>query len=350
VYDSRRLPMNDKYINLNWGDRFVDWGLLRDSYVKYDDSHNPTAPNFVTINDDLELGIVSSQVPEIARAISSVLSRSLEDAKNVNEGYLPDAAVERVQREIISPYGIANLWGTTGHRFVLSQRHGSSMREIIASILIGQSKDTIFFLTGKYNNIRQSTIKEQVDLNLPDDSGNGHKWFDRFAFPDLDVFKPQSYHQMANFVVNKEQRDRGYARLFLGSIVKYYSRDHLDSYDEPIIHSQHLLCGKGLWQIGDPPWLPKMQALGFYRRAGAESFFIDQPWAPLTPVYWLSESNVVSNLQYNEHFGLPRLYDEPFTPSNKTDQHLLDRIPEVIRLSKDPRAKLQYFQAMYNFT
>ena len=342
--------MNDKYINLNWGDRFVDWELLRDSYIKYEDSRNPTAPNFVTLNDDLELGIVSSQVPEIARAVSSILSRSLEDAKNANEGYLPDAAVERVQREIISPYGISNLWGATGHRFVLSQRHGGRTREIIASILIGQSKDTIFFLTGKYNNIRHSTIKEQVDLNLPDDSGNGHKWFDRFAFPDLDVFKPTAYHQMANFVVNKEQRDRGYARLFLGSIVKYYSRDHLDSYDEPIVHSQHLLCGKGLWQIGDPPWLPKMKALGFYRRAGAESFFIDQEWAPLTPVYWLSQSNIVSNTQYNQHFGLPNLYQNNFTPSEKTNQHLLDRIPEVIRLSQNPKAKLQYFQAMYNFT
>lgn len=341
--------MSDKYINLNWMDRFVDWGLLRRSYLKYEDSLCPDGPNFITLNDDLELGIVSSQVPEIAKAISSILTRSLEDAKNAKEGYLPDAAVERVQREIISPYGIANLWGTTGHRFVLSKRHGIGTREIIASILIGRSKDTIFFLTGKYNNLRHSTIKEDVDLNLPDDSGPDHKWFDRFAFPDLDVFKPKSYHQIANFVVNKEQRDQGFAKLFLGSIVKYYSRDHLEAYDEPILHSQHLLCGKGLWQIGDPPWLPKMQALGFYRRAGAESFFIDREWAPLPPIYWMIPSNVVSNLNYNQYFGLPNTYTDRFVPSTKTDQHLLDRIPEVIRLSQDPKAKLQYFQAMFNF-
>ena len=40
---------------------------------------------------------------------------------------------------------------------------------------------------------------------------------------------------------------------------------------------------------------------------------------------------------------------EGFQPSTKSDEHLLERIPEVIRLSKNPQAKLQYFQAMYNF-
>ena len=30
-------------------------------------------------------------------------------------------------------------------------------------------------------------------------------------------------------------------------------------------------------------------------------------------------------------------------------QDLIDRVPEVIRLSQDPRAKLQYFQAMFDF-
>lgn len=350
--------MSDKYINLNWGDRFLSTQILRDAYLKYEESLNPTAPNFVQLDDGLELGIVSSQVPEIANAVSSILTRSLDEVRNSREGYLPDVAVDRVQTDIISPHGIATLWGTTGHRFVLSRRMGAHTSEIIGSLLVGRSKDTIFFFTGRYNNLRHSTIKQDVDLTQPDNFDPNHKWFDRFAFPDLDNFKPKSYHQIANFVINIEQRGQGYGRLFLDSIVKYYSRDHIEANQDKITHSQHLLCGKGLWQIGDPPWLPKMQALGFYRRAGAESFFIEHDWAPLPPVYWLTER--VDNLRYNQYFGMPSAYENvkierqydafnPFTPSSKTDEHLLDRIPEVIRLSKNPKAKLQYIQAMFNF-
>lgn len=341
--------MNEKYINLDWGARFLPWETVHNSFIKYDESLNPAAPNYVPIGEDLTLGIVSSQVPEIAKAVSSILSRSLDDVRNSKEGYLPDSAVDRVQTNIISPHGIANVWGTTGHRFILAKHHGPSMVEIIASILVGRSKDTIFFLTGKYNNIRQSTIHEDVDVNLPDDEHPEHKWLERFAMPPLEKFKPLGYHHIANFVVNKEQRGTGLGRLFLNSIVKYYSRDHIQANNTGIQHSQHLLCGRGFWQIGDPPWLPKMQALGFYRRAGAENFFIDQPWAPLTPVYWMSESNPVSNTKYNEYFGMPKVYEDNFVPSDKTDQHLLDRIPYVRCLSRNPKAKLQYFQAMYNF-
>mgnify|MGYP006212689355 CR=1 FL=1 len=59
----------------------------------------------------LELGIVRSEVPEIARAVSSLLTRSLEDARNDRGGHLPTAVVQRVQREIISPHGVGSLWG-----------------------------------------------------------------------------------------------------------------------------------------------------------------------------------------------------------------------------------------------
>ena len=33
----------------------------------------------------------------------------------------------------------------------------------------------------------------------------------------------------------------------------------------------------------------------------------------------------------------------------RRDQHLLDRVGTVIRLAQDPRAKLQYFQTMFDF-
>lgn len=336
----------DKYINLNAKDRFVKEDLLRSSYLHYDDSLNPAAKTFVSFEEeDLEIGIVSSQVPEISKAVSSILSCSLEDAKYTNSGYLPVEVVERVQLEIISPFGISTLWGVTGHRFVMSRSAGPGMREIIASILVARSKDTIFFLTGRYNNIKHSTIKEEVDLNQPACSNPDQKWFDQFAFPELDKFKPQFYHQIANFVVLKELRRQGLARFLVENIVKYYSRDHILAHDNKIEHSQYLLCGRGFWQIGDPPWLIKMKALGFYLRGGAESFFIEHDWSPLLPIF--EGDKRISNAEYNSSFGLPDKYNN-FQP-DAHEHHLLERIPEVVKLSKDPKAKLQYFQAMYNF-
>lgn len=338
--------MDDKYINLNFGDRFVEADVLRNSYLHYEDSLNPTAPPFISFeSEDLELGIVSSQVPQISRAISSVLSRSLEDGKDTNGGYLPPGVVERVQTEIISPFGISHLWSTTGHRFVLSRSHTSDLREIVASILVGRSKDTIFFFTGRYNNIQHSTIQQTVDLEQSLDGNPNHKWFEQFAFPDLERFKPRFYHQIANFVVSKEYRGQGLARFLIENIRKYYSRDRILDRHDAIEHSQHLLCGRGFWQIGDPPWLPKMQALGFYLRGGAESFFVEHDWSQLPSVY--QNGHIISNVDYNKSFDLPIKYNN-FQP-HPSDEHLMGRIPEVMRLSQDPRYKLQYFQAMYNF-
>lgn len=337
----------DKLINLNKKDRFVKTDLLRDAYLTYEDSRNPTGPKYVTLEDELELGIVSSQVTEISNAVSSILSRSLEDAKNSKGGYLPPNVVERVQTEIISPYGVSQLWGTTGHRFVLSRPAADGRREIIASILVGRSKDTIFFFTGKYNNIKHSLMRETIDLSMSADGNPDHKWFDQFSFPGLEKFKPAFYHQIANFVVVQEFRRQGIARLFLDNIVKHYSKNALALDNKEPIHSQHLLCGNGFWQIGDPPWLIKMERLGFKLRSGAESFFIEHDWAPLEPIY--QDGKVISNIEYNQSFGLPDKYQVPFMYPDKQEEHLLDRIPEVIRLSQNPKAKLQYFQAYRNF-
>lgn len=335
----------EKYINLDPQARFINADLLRRCYLLYPDSLNPMAKPYVSFeSEDLELGIVSAYSPEISKAVSSILTRSLEDAKYTNGGYLPVESVERVQREIISPYGITHLWGKTGHRFVMTRPASNGNREIVASILVGKSKDTIFFLTGRYNNLTHSTIKDDVDMNQPFESNPEHKWFDKFAIPDLEIFKPKIYHQIANFVVDRELRKQGLATFLIDNIVKYYSRDHILANNNSIEHSQHLLCGRGFWQIGDPPWLVKMKALGFYLRGGAESFFIDQDWSPLPPIY--QGDRLISNIEYNQSYDLPKKY-EYFESSSKED--LIDRIPEVIRLSKDPRAKLQYFQAMYDF-
>jgi hypothetical protein len=57
----------------------------------------------------------------------------------------------------------------------------------------------------------------------------------------------------------------------------------------------------------------------------------------------------ISNVAYNRSFGLPDRYLAP-TPATTSNVHLDDRVAEVIRLSQQPTAKLQYFQAMFDFT
>jgi GNAT superfamily N-acetyltransferase len=326
--------------------RFVETSVLRRAYLHYEESRNPTAPTFVTLSDGFELGIVSSAVPEIALAISSILTRSLEAARCDKGGHLPPEVVARVQRDIISPEGVATLWGVAGHRFVLARQHDASTHEIIATILVGRSKDTIFFFTGRYNNLRYSTIAQDVDFDQSDSDDPTHKWFDRFAFPDIQRFKPDRYHHIANFVVSPDHRGGGIAGRFLHDIVRYYSREILDRRGDPIVHSQYLLCGRGFWQIGDPPWMERMAKLGFYRRFGAESFFIEHGWAPLPPV--IVHGKRIDNLAYNKMYAMPDCYTSDRMP-HPSDEHLLERVPEVVRLARDPRAKLQYFQAMFDF-
>ncbi|MFA5853880.1 MAG: hypothetical protein WC866_02210 [Patescibacteria group bacterium] len=326
--------------------RFVETERLRAAYLTYELSHSPGTPNYVALPDGLELGIVSTEDYVIARAISSLLTRSLEVARCDKGGHLPPEVVLRVQQDIISPKGVAELWGVAGHRFVLSRPHDAHSREIIATILVGRSKDTIFFFTGRYNNLRYSTIAQDVDFDQPNADEPSQKWFDRFAFPDIKRFKPDRYHHIANFVVSPDLRGGGIAGRFLRDIVRYYSRDVLDGNDYPILHSQYLLCGRGLWQIGDPPWMVRMKKLGFYRRWGAESFFIEHPWAPLPPVFMGGRK--IGNLEYNGMYDMPDCYNNDRV-SHPSDEHLFERVPEVVRLARDPRAKLQYFQAMFDF-
>ena len=326
--------------------RFVPTNILRAAYLRYEESRNPTAPNFVTLEDGFELGIVSIAVPEIALAISSILTRSLEAARCDKGGHLPPEVVNRVQRDIISPEGVATLWGVAGHRFILTKRHDAETHEIIATILVGRSKDTVFFFTGRYNNLRHSTIAADVDFNQPDGDDPGHKWFDRFAFPEIERFKPARYHHIANFVVSPDHRGGRIAGRFLRDIVRYYSREVIDGRGYPIVHSQYLLCGRGFWQIGDLPWMERMQKLNFYRRWGAESFFIEHDWAPLPPV--TINGRRIDNLAYNRSYDMPGCYAADQVP-HSSDEHLFERVAEVKRLANDPRAKLQYFQAMFDF-
>lgn len=338
-----------RVINLQGDDRFVPTEVLRGAYIHYAESQNPSAPPYVKFEaEGMEMGIVRSEVPEIARGVSSLLTRSLEDAKDEHGGHLPARIVERVQTDIISPHGVAHLWGTEGHRFVLSRAVDRTTSEMVATILVARRKGTIFFFTGRYNNIRHSTIEETVDFDQPAGTHPEQKWFAQFAFPRPIDFKPLAFHHIANFVVAKEHRGKRLSRFFLDALLAKYARDRMVACGNPIEHSQFLLCGRGFWQIGDPPWLVRMERLGFELRWGAESFFLEHDWAPLPPIHD-DQGRCISNLDYNRSFGLPARY-EGAQPARPSPFHLLERVPEVMRLAQDPRAKLQYFQTMFHFT
>ncbi len=335
-----------KFINLDARARFVPTELLRAAYLHYEDSRAPSAPRFVDFAaEGMELGIVSSAAPQLARAISSLLSCSLERAKDSQGGHLPSAVVERVQLEIISPYGVSSLWGAHGHRFVLSRRVDASTSELLATILVARRKGTVFFFTGRYNNLRHSTMAQEVDFDQPAGSDPAQKWFDQFAFPPVAEFKPKGYHHIANFVVANDHRGQRLSRFMLDAIVRKYSRDHIEARAGTIEHSQYLLCGRGFWQIGDAPWLSRMEKLGFRLRWGAESFFVEHDWAPLPAIFAKGEQ--VSNLAYNRAYGLPQRYLDARPPEDPV--HLRERVAEVVRLAQDPRAKLQYFQTLFDF-
>ena len=149
-----------KYINLDAHARFVPADVLERSYIKYPYTTNPYSTPYVIIKlqndllayfgDDLHLGIIKTTDIVIAKAVSSVLTRSVEYAKVIYPaGYLPESIVENAQLEYVSPYAISNLWGRSGYRFVLSRNVGHNKREIIATALIADSKDTLFFFTNK---------------------------------------------------------------------------------------------------------------------------------------------------------------------------------------------------------
>jgi len=340
--------LTPKLINLQGDDRFVPTAVLRSAYIHYEESQNPSAPPYVTLADGFELGIVHSDVPQIARGVSSLLTRSLEDAKDQHGGHLPARVVERVQLDIISPHGVAHVWGTAGHRFVMSRPIDGTTSELVATMLVARRKGTIFFFTGRYNNVRHSQIEETVDFDQPATTNPDQKWFAQFAFPPPPQFKPIAFHHIANFVVAKEHRGKRLSRVFLDGLYTKYARDRMVANGYPIEHSQHLLCGRGFWQIGDPPWLVRMERLGFELRWGAESFFIEHEWAPLPAIHG-NDGKVISNLDYNRSFGLPDRYRDA-KPARASEFHLLDRVPEVMNLAQNPHAKLQYFQTMYHFT
>lgn len=333
-----------KYINLEPNDRFISEKLLRDSYVKYSNSTNSQMKPYVTINDELELGIIDTKKHvELAKAVSSLLSRSIDRAKDVYGGYLPSQIVERAQLEYVSPYAISNLWGKSGYRFVLSRKINNVMREIIGTALIANSQDSLFFFTNKYNNLKFSTIKEDVDFELRVDGK--HKWFDKFDMPEMQDYKPHGCNQLANFAIeNINYRGVGLGKLLITEIIKNYAFYYLKA---NIQHSQPLICGKGLFQIADPSWKKYMLNIGFKLRFGAETFYLEREWDKLTPL--IINGKEIDNKTYNRMYDIPQIYENINLDIKSTNIDLKERIPKVINLANSGNAKLQYSQMIYMF-
>lgn len=333
-----------KYINLNPNDRFVSEKLLRNSYIRDPNSKNFHLKPYVTINDELELGIVDTKKHiELAKAVSSVLSRSIDRAKDSHGGYLPSAIVDRAQLEYVSPYAVSNLWGKSGYRFVLSRKIDSKIREVIGTALITNDDDTLFFFTNKYNNLKFSTINEQVDFDLSVDGK--HKWFDKFDMPKIEDYKPVGCHQLANFAVEKiDCRGMGFGKLLIAEIIKNYALNHPRA---NIQHSQPLIRGKGIYQIADPSWRKYMLNIGFKLRRGAETFYMDREWDRLPSVR--INGKQIDHVSYNQMYGLPEIHENRNLDVNDTDIDIKERIPKVVKLANSGIAKLQYFQMIYMF-
>ena len=98
---------------------------------------------------------------------------------------------------------------------MLSRQEGDKS-EIIGTILVARRKGTIFFFTGRYNNLRHSAMERDIDFDQPVGTRPDQKWFSLFAFPDVPVFKPLGYHHIANFVVAPPCPCHGAASLAAG--------------------------------------------------------------------------------------------------------------------------------------
>lgn len=330
-----------KYINTDSHCRFVNENVLRSAYIVNPNSLSSQKNPYVTLDDDYELGIVDTRHnKDVALAISSLLTRSIEKASDVYGGYLPDNIVKNAQLSYVSPDAVSNLWGKTGYRFVLSRTVNSEVREIVGTVLISSRKDNLFFFTSRYHNIAHSSMMTNIDFSLD-------RWFDNFALPPIQSYKPQGLNQIANFSIDENWRNNGLSKFMLSSIVENYAVQYILANGgslSDLSHSQYLVCGDGLFQIADPSWLSVMQHVGLRHRYGAESFYVNPPLGSTM------NGKKISNVKYNEMCGLNLIY-EIFDLGPEIDNpiHMIDRIPEVLQMSNDETYKLQYFQLYGTF-
>lgn len=313
----KQAPLYSKYINYNGDNRFVNKTLLRDNYLVENNKYDP----FVKLGK-YELAIVNTEDINIAKAISCILTRSVEMAKDTHGGYVPASIISRAQLEYVSPHAVHDLWGKSGYRFVLSKESANNTREIVGTALITKDHNKLFFFTSKYHNV----VPEDIDQN--------DYYLRNFDFPDISDYKIPLYNQLANFSIDIEHRNKNLGDLMLYNIIKYYTIGN--SYD----HSQPILLGEGIFQIADPAWRNYMAKLGFKNRNGAETFYVEYPKSNDRLLPTIMDGKPISNIDFNKKFGLPQRLEN----YRENEYDITDRVPKVIELAASGYAKLQYFQ------
>ncbi|MEZ4337487.1 MAG: ankyrin repeat domain-containing protein [Sandaracinaceae bacterium] len=267
----------EKRVNLEAGDRFVPTSVLRAAYVRYANTTAPTQPSHVSLEDGLELGIVSSAVPEIARAdLLAALPLARGRARRSGRALSP-LRCARAARDHLAARRRAHLGR---HRPLLCSRTVGDRSEILATILVGRSKDTIFF-TGRYK--QQPAPRDDPRdrrLRAAEPRRPEPALVRPLPLPEITRFKPRGYHHIANFVVSKEQRGKKLSRHLLDAIVEHYARDHLVARGRAVGHSQHLLAGGLLADRRSAVAAADGAARLLPALSGAESFFVEHPWAP----------------------------------------------------------------------
>ncbi len=218
----------------------------------------------VTVDSEigpLQIGIVNVDFPGVAEAISTLLIRSISDARQSNSrpGHLPDHLVEDVIRQYISPEKVKTFWRYHGHRFAVMNSKG----EIVGTMLLGIDKETLIYLNRWKNNVPAS------------------------EHPGV---KPAGYHQMMNLSVRHELRRSKIASVMLDTITR---------------HFRHLFNGKGIWMRADPPWHDKLAGLGFKHDPSMDSFLPENVESTLG----------LPHSQYNAQFRCSCHTDHPENPS-----------------------------------
>ena len=291
----------------------------------------------------MEIGIVDTKKSiNISKAISSLLTRSVEYAKDIKGGYVPEKYITNAQLNYVSPYAISNLWGLKGYRFIVTKSIKENKRQLIGTILISHSRNNLFFFSNRYNNIRTE--------NLPHIFNNNPEWFSNFSFPNIYNYKPSDYNQIANFAIEKSFRGNQMGRKIIDVIIENYSSHYIQNNDKQIIHSQPLICGKGLFQISDPAWLKRRLNMNFKLRAGAETFYLGNENNTL--IKTKVDGQEVCNVDYNRLMGLDLYYGneyEKYVNIDDKNMNLVDEIDRVRKLSLSENAKLQYYQTYFNF-
>ena len=207
------------------------WATAIDCTAQLQDLRHAFIGPTVMLNTSLgplELGVVDVEVSGVSEAISTLLVRSISDARESNQppGHLPDHLVDDVIRQYVSPEKVRTLWSAHGFRFALMNELG----EIIGSVLLGSDHRVILYVSRWANNVPTE------------------------EYPGL---KPEGYHHMMNLSVKHELRRARIGTLMMDAIMQNY---------------RSLFNGRGIWMRADPPWHDKLAGLGFVHDPSMDSF------------------------------------------------------------------------------